>query len=95
MRGESLYDTPARLYLFLNNQLGGSRMLIEKYYKHASAEYFCNVNEFINTGQGRKLTRLQNLKIRTKYPKVEQWHKSLNDAGRERIDRSLVENYGV
>jgi hypothetical protein len=68
-------------------------MLIEKYYKHASAEYFCNVNEFINTGQGRKLTRLQNLMVRTKYPKVDQWYKSLNEAGQERVDRFLLAKY--
>ena len=54
-------------------------MAIEKYYKHAAAEYLCNVGEFISAGEGRKLTRLQNLQIRTKYPKVEQWYKALND----------------
>lgn len=69
-------------------------MVIEKFHKHVAAEYLCNVDEFINTGQGRKLTRLQNLKIRTKYPKVEQWYKSLDDAGRERVNRFLVEKYG-
>ena len=68
-------------------------MLIEKYFKHASAEYFCNVNEFINTGQGRKLTRLQNLMVRTKYPKVDQWYKSLNEAGQERVDLFLLAKY--
>lgn len=69
-------------------------MVLEKYYKKAAAEYLCNVNEFICTGEGRKLTRLQNLQIRTKYPKVEQWYKHLGEAGRERVDRFLVENYG-
>lgn len=69
-------------------------MVMEKYYKQAAAEYFCNVDEFINTGQGRKLTRLQNLKIRTKYPKVEQWYKSLDEAGRKRVNRFLIKNYG-
>jgi hypothetical protein len=69
-------------------------MVIEKYCKQASAEYLCNVDEIISTGQGRKLTRLQNLKIRTKYPEVEQWYKSLNEAGRKRVDRFLIENYG-
>jgi hypothetical protein len=45
-----------------------------KYYNHAAAEYLCNVDEFISTGECRKLTRLQNLKIRTQYPEVEQWY---------------------
>ena len=69
-------------------------MVIEKYYNHAAAEYFCNVDEFISTGEGRKLTRLQNLKIRTQYPEVEQWYKHLDEAGRERVNRFLIENYG-
>jgi hypothetical protein len=69
-------------------------MVIEKYYKHAAAEYFCNVDEFISTGEGRKLTRLQNLKIRTQYPEVEQWYKHLDENGRERVNRFLIENYG-
>ncbi|MFW2364857.1 MAG: hypothetical protein ACN4GW_00440 [Desulforhopalus sp.] len=69
-------------------------MGIEKYYKKAAAEYLCNVNTFISTGEGRKVTRLKNLQIRTKYPKVEQWYKSLDEAGRARVDRFLIENYG-
>ena len=69
-------------------------MIIEKFYKHAAAEYYCNVNEFINTGEGRELTRLQNLHVRTKYPKVEQWYNSLDQEGRRRIDSFLLENYG-
>jgi hypothetical protein len=69
-------------------------MVIEKHYKQAAAEYFCNVDEFVSTGEGRKLSRLQNLMVRTKYPKVEQWYKSLNEAGRERIDRFLFQKYG-
>lgn len=69
-------------------------MAIEKYYKHAAAEYLCNVDEFINTGEGRKLTRLQNLKIRTQYPEVEHWYKHLDEAGRERVNRFLIKKYG-
>ncbi len=68
-------------------------MTIEKHYKHAAAEYFCNVDEFISTGEGRKLSRLQNLKIRTKYPKVDQWYRHLDEAGRNRVDHFLVERY--
>lgn len=69
-------------------------MAIEKYYNHAAAEYLCNVDEFISAGEGRKLTRLQNLKIRTQYPEVEQWYKHLDEAGRERVNRFLIKNYG-
>ena len=70
-------------------------MMTEKYHRDAAAEYLCNVNEFIMTGEGRKLTRLQNLQIRTKYPKVEQWYKHLDENGRGRVDRFLAERYGV
>ena len=64
-------------------------MVMEKFYQHAEAVYFCNVHEFICTGEGRELSRLQNLMIRTKYPKVEQWYRSLDEAGRGRVDRFL------
>ena len=70
-------------------------MVIEKYYKHAAAEYFCNVDEFISTGEGCKLTRLKNLQIRTKYPKVEQWYRSLDEVGRRRVDCFLLEKYSI
>jgi hypothetical protein len=69
--------------------------MIEKYYEHAAAEYFCNVDEFISTGEGRKLTRLKNLQIRTKHPKVEQWYGSLDEAGQGRMDRFLLDKHGV
>jgi hypothetical protein len=69
-------------------------MIIEKYSEHAAAEYQCNVNEFISTGEGRKLTRLKNLQIRTKYPEVGQWYQHLDEAGRERVHRFLIKNYG-
>lgn len=65
-------------------------MTIEKFLKFAATEYCINVNEFINTGDGVELTRLQNLRVRTKYPKVEQWYGSLDDAGRQRIDSFLL-----
>jgi len=57
-------------------------MIIEKFYDLAAAEYYCNVCEFIGNGEGRELTRLHNLHIRTKYPKVELWYDSLDQAGK-------------
>jgi hypothetical protein len=70
-------------------------MMIEKYPEHAAAEYLCNVNVFICIGEGRKLTRLQNLQVRTKYPKVEQWYMHLDEDGRKRVDGFLIGKYGV
>ncbi len=61
-------------------------MAFRKFYEQAVAEYFCNVDEFISTGEGRGLTRLENLHIRTKYPEVEQWYDSLDRNGRQRGD---------
>jgi len=69
-------------------------MTIGTFHKYAAAEYCVNVNEFIHTGEGHELTRLQNLRVRTKYPKVEQWYNSLDYEGRRRIDSFLLENYG-
>jgi hypothetical protein len=48
--------TPARLYLFPDNQTWRDTMVLEKYYRKAAAEYFCNVDEFIRIGEGHKLT---------------------------------------
>jgi hypothetical protein len=45
--------------------------VLKKFYQHAEAAYFCNVQEFICTGEGRELSRLENLRIRTRYPEVE------------------------
>jgi len=66
-------------------------MMTEKYHRDAAAEYLCNVNEFIMTGEGRKLTRLQNLQVRTKYPKVEQWYQHMDENGKKRVDSFLAE----
>jgi hypothetical protein len=46
-------------------------MVLKKFYQHAEAAYFCNIQEFIYTGEGRELSRLENLRIRTRYPEVE------------------------
>jgi hypothetical protein len=47
-------------------------MVIEKFHNQADTEYQCNVHEFISTGEGRELTRLENKHIRIKYPEVGQ-----------------------
>jgi hypothetical protein len=57
------------------------RSILQKYYQQAAAEYYGNVTEFIGTGEGRELTRLETLRIRTKYPAVEDWYESLNLKG--------------
>jgi hypothetical protein len=38
-------------------------MVIEKVHNQADTEYQCNVHEFISTGEGRELTRLENTHI--------------------------------
>jgi len=60
-------------------------MIIGKLYNHAMADYYCNVNGFIKTGEGLELTRFQSLNVSRKYPKVEQWYKNLDLARRKRI----------
>lgn len=67
--------------------------MIKKYYKYAYAEYGSNVYQFINTGEGRSTGPHENLKIRTKYPEVNEWYLHLDRAGKQRIDRYLVEKY--
>lgn len=61
-------------------------MIAKKFYDQAAAAYLCNVDEFISTGEGRALTRLENLRVRTKYPEVELWYDSLDREGRQRVD---------
>jgi len=69
-------------------------MTIEKNYKEAVAEYYCNVNEFISNGERQELTRLESLHIRTKYPNVELWYDSLDSAGKQVWNNFCYERYG-
>lgn len=64
--------------------------MLQKYYQQAAAEYYGNVTEFIGTGEGRELTRLENLRIRTRYPEVEDWYESLDQAGKRRVTNYLA-----
>ncbi len=64
-------------------------MLNEKYKTHAEASYLCNVYTFIGTGEGRKLSPLEVMHIKQKYPTVHEWYATLDQAGRQRVDRFL------
>ena len=46
-----------------------------------AAEYQCSGYEFISIGEGRELTRLENMYVRIKYPNVEQWYYNLDEEG--------------
>jgi hypothetical protein len=46
-------------------------------------------------GEGRELTRLENLNIRAKYPWVAQWYRSLDEAGQGRVAQFLFGRYGA
>jgi hypothetical protein len=57
-------------------------MLNEKDKTHAEASYLCNVYTFIGTGEGRKLSTLEVMHIKKKYPTVDEWYGALDQAGR-------------
>jgi hypothetical protein len=65
-------------------------MINEKHQTHAEASYLCNVYTFIGTGEGRKLSPLEVMHIKQKYPTVDEWYATLDQAGRQRIDRFLA-----
>jgi hypothetical protein len=65
-------------------------MLNEKHKTHAEASYLCNVYTFIGTGEGRKLSALEVMHIKQKYPTVDEWYAALDQAGRQRVDRFLA-----
>jgi hypothetical protein len=45
-------------------------MVTEKFYNCAPADCQCDVHEFISTGEGQELTRLENMHIRIAYLRV-------------------------
>jgi hypothetical protein len=65
-------------------------MINEQYKIHAEASYLCNVYTFIGTGEGRKLSPLEVMHIKQKYPTVHEWYATLDQAGRQRVDRFLA-----
>lgn len=69
-------------------------IVLKRFYDHAAAEYFCNVYEFIGTGEGKELSAREVCHIKIKHRKVEQWYGTLSPAMKRRVDVYLLQRYG-
>ncbi|SHH63532.1 hypothetical protein [Desulfofustis glycolicus] len=68
-------------------------MFEERVRDQAEAEYFSNVYLLIGTGEGRQLSALDVLHIKLKRWAFQEWYAGLDQKGKQRIDRYLLEKY--
>ena len=68
-------------------------MFEERFRDRAEAEYFSNVFQFIGTGEGKSVSALDVLHIKEKHKSFQEWYADLDQRGKQRIRRYLLEKY--